>query len=73
MASAALARWRAERSSRLDELVQAHRRITGAAAGRPTQTQQINWALVLQLAVDFQGFARDPTSKASIRSPWWPE
>lgn len=59
MASAALDRWRAERSDRLDELVQAHRRITGAAAGRPTETQQINWALVLQLAAEFQGFARD--------------
>lgn len=59
MASLALGRWRGERSARLDELVQAHRRITGAAAGRPTETQQINWALVLQLAAEFQGFARD--------------
>lgn len=33
--------------------------MTHAAAGRPTETTQINWALVLQLAAEFQGFARD--------------
>ena len=30
-----------------------------AAAGRRWQTEQLNWALILRLAAEFQGFARD--------------
>lgn len=59
MASRALERWRQGRFTRLDELVAAHGRVGGTGAGRRTDTQQINWALILQLAAEFQGFARD--------------
>ena len=59
MPSTALLAWRAERSSRLNELFEAHRRVGGTAAGRRTQTEQINWALVLRLSAEFQGFVRD--------------
>jgi hypothetical protein len=59
MASRALDEWTTTRSARLDELFAAHERVGGTAAGRRTQTQQINWALVLRLAAEFQGFARE--------------
>lgn len=59
MTSAALGVWRSERAARLDELFEAHRRVGGPGAGRRTETEQINWALVLRLAGEFQGFARD--------------
>jgi hypothetical protein len=59
MTSLALTTWRGERSDRLDELFAVHHRIGGPAPGRRTDTQQINWALVLRLAGEFQGFVRD--------------
>lgn len=59
MASAALSTWRVARARRLDELLGAHERVGGAERGRRTRTEQINWALVLRLAAEFQGFARD--------------
>jgi hypothetical protein len=43
----------------LNELFDAHQSVGGTGAGRRTQTEQINWALVLRLAAEFQGFARD--------------
>jgi len=57
--STALADWRGSRADRLEELIRAHQRVGGTAAGRRTETQQINWALVLRLAAEFQGFVRD--------------
>lgn len=59
MASAALTDWNAARSNRLDELLAAHVRIGGTGVGRRTETEQINWALILRLAGEFQGFVRD--------------
>lgn len=59
MSSNALNGWREERAERLDELIDAHRRIGGSAAGRRWQTEQLNWALILRLAAEFQGFARE--------------
>ena len=59
MASEALADWRGDRAARLDELVGAHMRIGGSASGRRWQTEQLNWALILRLAAEFQGFARE--------------
>jgi len=52
-------RWQGERADRLEELLTEHSRMGGAGVGRRTETQQINWALILQLAAEFQGFARD--------------
>jgi hypothetical protein len=59
MSSSALNGWQQERAARLDELVAAHQRIGGSAAGRRWQTEQLNWALILRLAAEFQGFARE--------------
>jgi hypothetical protein len=57
--SVALAEWRGSRSARIDELFDAHRAIGGMSAGRRRGTEQINWALTLRVAAEFQGFARD--------------
>jgi hypothetical protein len=33
--------------------------MAGPGAGRKWRTQQVNWALILRLAAEFQGFARE--------------
>jgi hypothetical protein len=43
----------------LDELYAIHTTIGGTGRGRRWRTQQINWAIILRLAGEFQGFARD--------------
>src|SRR5205085_2306830 len=43
----------------IDELTEAHRAIGGTGPGRRTATQQINHALVVQLAAQFQRYCRD--------------
>lgn len=58
MPSMALASWRADRQQRLDELLAAHQIIGGAGPGRRWRTRELNWALTLRLAGEFQGFAR---------------
>lgn len=71
MSSDALDRWRGERADRLDQLFDAHRRVGGSGAGRRTETEQINWALVLRLAAEFQGFSRDlHTRGVDIFADW---
>jgi hypothetical protein len=57
--SPALIEWQATRANRLDELYEIHVAIGGSAPGRRWRTQQINWAITLRLAGEFQGFARD--------------
>lgn len=59
MASAALLDWQTKRAKRLDELMDAHRAMSGSGRGRRWRTQQVNWAIILRLAGEFQGFARD--------------
>lgn len=59
MSSVALERWHRERAARLHELVAAQQRLDGAGAEPGVATQQLNWALVLLLSAEFQGFARD--------------
>jgi hypothetical protein len=51
--------WHGSRADRLDELLAAHRHVGGTGVGRRTATEQINWALVLRLSAEFQGFVRD--------------
>ncbi len=58
MPSTALGTWRGESAARLNKLA-AHRRVGGSTAGRRTETEQINWALILRLSAEFQGFARE--------------
>ena len=59
MGSTSLVKWRGVRQRRIRELLDAHTRIGGSGAGRRWQTEQLNWALVLRIAAEFQGFARD--------------
>lgn len=59
MSSVALERWHRERAARLLELVTAQQRLGVTGADPSVAAQQLNWALVLQLSAEFQGFARD--------------
>lgn len=59
MSSVALERWHRERAARLHELVTAQQLLGGTGVDPSVATQQLNWALVLQLSAEFQGFARD--------------
>jgi hypothetical protein len=59
MASRALTTWRNTRSERLDELLHAHQSVGGPSRGRRWRTSTLNEALLLRLAAEFQGFARD--------------
>ena len=66
MTSAALATWRGERSALLDQLIGAHAAIGGTAAGRRWATAELNRALLLRLAAQFQGFAKDLHAETAI-------
>lgn len=65
MPSTALLAWRAERATRLDRLVSAHATVGGSGPGRRWLTEELNHALVLRLAAEFQGFARDLHNEAA--------
>lgn len=67
MPSAALTTWRAERSSLLNQLIQAHAAVGGPAAGRRWATTELNRALLLRVAAHFQGFARDLHAEVAVR------
>ncbi len=58
MTSQALGKWRSDRSTRLDKLFAAHARISDGARGR-WETDELNHAIILRLAAEFQGFCRD--------------
>ncbi|MCB1029345.1 MAG: hypothetical protein KDB24_16460 [Microthrixaceae bacterium] len=66
MTSASLDRWRQDRAHQLDELISAHQLVGGATAGRRWATGELNRALVLRLAAQFQGFARDLHQEAAF-------
>jgi hypothetical protein len=57
--SVAYLTWCGQRQDRIDQLLQAHRTLGGSGPGRRWRTEQVNWALTLRLAGEFQGFARD--------------
>ncbi|QKW31657.1 hypothetical protein HUT17_00730 [Nocardiopsis flavescens] len=57
--SPALLQWNNQRVKKLDELFAAHSKMGGNRRGRRWNTKEINWALSLRLAGEFQGFARD--------------
>jgi hypothetical protein len=65
MTSVALNAWRSTRAGRLDRLQSVHTAIGGAGPGRRWVTEELNHALVLRLAAEFQGFARDLHAEAS--------
>ncbi len=51
--------WNTSRTSKLDEIEAAHRRIGGTGRGRRYALEQINHAYTVLLAAQFQGFCRD--------------
>jgi hypothetical protein len=63
MVSASLVTWRSSRLRRLDRLRAAHEAF-GSGPGRRWETEELNHALVLRLASEFQGFARDLHNEA---------
>lgn len=71
MASDALVNWRSARAEHLDELVEAHQSVGGTSPGRRWRTEQINFALALRLAVEFQGFSRELHDVASRTFGSW--
>lgn len=59
MSSASLATWATLRSDRIKRLRAAHQAFGGTGPGRRWVTEELNHALILRLATEFQGFARD--------------
>lgn len=59
MPSAALIEWQTTRANRIDDLLEAHVQVGGVGAGRRWRTEQLNWALILRVAAEFQGYCRD--------------
>lgn len=59
MPSVALFEWQGLRQERISELVAAHAAVGGTGRGRRWRAEQLNWALVLRVAAEFQGFALD--------------
>ncbi|MFJ2840016.1 hypothetical protein ACIO52_32040 [Nocardia sp. NPDC087230] len=57
--SPALQKWLSDRSDRLDELVAVHGKVVDGRRGRQYATQQLNHALFVALAGEFQGYCRD--------------
>jgi hypothetical protein len=58
MPSAALQVWSGESAARINDLLHAHATVGGAGAGRRWRTEQLNWALVLLIAAEFQRYCR---------------
>jgi len=52
-------RWEGDRVTRLDELEDVHRQLTGTAPGRRWITDQLDRGYVVALASQFQGYCRD--------------
>jgi hypothetical protein len=59
VSSSALNEWASTRAQRLDRLKAAHAAVSGSGPGRRWQTEELNHSLVLRLASEFQGFARE--------------
>lgn len=59
MSSSAHQEWNGSRRSRIDELLSVHTSVGGSGRGRRWRTEQLNWAITMRLAGEFQGFARE--------------
>ena len=64
--SAALQDWRGHRADLLDQLLDTHAATGGTARGRRWATEELNRALLLRVASQFQGFARDLHAEVAI-------
>lgn len=65
MSSASLGTWASVRSERISRLRAAHQALGGTGPGRRWVTEELNHALILRLASEFQGFARQLHDEAS--------
>lgn len=65
MSSRAFHEWAGARQRRIDDLYGAHAAVLASRAGARAATEQLNWAVVLRLAAEFQGFARDLHDEAA--------
>jgi hypothetical protein len=65
VSSAALIAWQGERKDRIDDLFDLHARVGGTGPGRRRRLEELNHAVILKLAAEFQGFARDLHQVAS--------
>lgn len=65
MTSLAIQNWDGVRKERMNELLDVHTQVGGSGSGRRWKTRQINWALTLRAAGEFQGFCRDLHDEAS--------
>lgn len=61
----ALDSWNTSAAAALSQLEAAHRAVGGTAAGRRTNTLQLNYAFVLLLSAHFQAFCRDLHSQVT--------
>src|SRR5690348_7507244 len=59
MPSVSLNTWTTVRAQRIKRLRAAHEAFGGTGPGRRWVTDELNHALILRLASEFQGFARD--------------
>src|ERR1700722_6897152 len=66
MPSAALATWTSVRADRIDRLRAAHKAFGGSGRGRRWVTDELNHALIVRLASEFQGFSRDLHNEAGV-------
>lgn len=65
MGSIALREWHGARAQRVDDLLSLHSVVGGTHKGRRRNLEELNHALILKLAAEFQGFARDLHQVAS--------
>lgn len=66
MPSSSLSTWVYARTDRVTRLRAAHQALGGTGPGRRWVTDELNQALILRLASEFQGFARDLHDEAGL-------
>ncbi len=66
MPSSSLSTWASARTDRVRRLRAAHQALGGTGPGRRWVTDELNQALILRLASEFQGFARDLHDEAGL-------
>lgn len=59
MPSTAFQTWATERLARLDQLASAHALVSRPVPGRRVRAEAVNWAMVVILSAEFQGYFRD--------------
>jgi hypothetical protein len=66
MPSAALLTWTSTRADRIERLRAVHQAFGGSGRGRRWVTDELNHALILRLAGEFQGFSRELHDEAGL-------